>query len=82
MKSTGIVRKLDDLGRVVLPVELRRTMNINVKDAIEIFTEGDMVILKKYNPCCFLCGEGRDLNWFKGKMICNGCVDRLKKDEK
>lgn len=78
MKSTGIVRKIDDLGRVVLPKELRTTMHLNVKDAVEFFTEGDSIILKKYEPCCYFCGEGRDLIHFKGKLICHNCQVTIK----
>lgn len=78
MKSTGIVRKVDNLGRIVLPIELRRTLNIDLKDSIEIFTEGEYILLKKYEPVCVLCGEGRDTIKFMGKRIC----DRCKKDIK
>ena len=56
MKSTGIVRRIDDLGRIVLPMELRRTMDMAEKDAVEIYTEDDKIILKKYNNTCMLCG--------------------------
>lgn len=74
MKATGIVRKVDELGRVVIPVELRRTLDIEIKDPLEIFVDKDQIILKKYEPCCFLCGEGRDLTEFKGKKICSDCI--------
>ena len=60
MKSTGVVRKVDELGRIVLPIELRRTLNIEVKDSLEIFVDGDKIILKPYRPCCVFCGEGED----------------------
>ena len=76
MKSTGIVRKVDDLGRIVIPIELRRTLDIDIKDAVEIFTEGDTIILKKYNPACIFCGESRDVSDYKGKKICPGCMGR------
>lgn len=79
MKSTGIVRKVDELGRVVIPIELRRTMNIDVKDALEIFTEGDTIILKKYEPCCVLCGEGKNTVNYKGKLICRNCIEMCSK---
>ena len=55
MKSTGIVRKVDELGRIVLPIELRRTLDIAEKDALEIFVEGDNIILHKYHPSCVFC---------------------------
>ena len=61
MKSTGVVRKVDELGRIVIPVELRRTLNIDVKDALEIYVDGDQVILKKYEPACIFCGDARDV---------------------
>ena len=57
MKSTGIVRKVDDLGRIVLPIELRRTLDINERDSIEIFVDGNQIVLKKYSPSCIFCGE-------------------------
>ena len=78
MKSTGIVRKVDELGRVVLPIELRRTLEIGEKDALEIYVEGNSVILKKYEPDCIFCGECRDLTDFKGRHICSSCRAELK----
>ncbi len=79
MKSTGIVRKLDDLGRIVLPVELRRTLQIGEKDPVEIFVESDMVILKKYQPSCVFCGDAKDVISFKGRNICPNCLHELTK---
>ncbi len=79
MKSTGIVRKVDELGRVVLPIELRRTLDINVKDALEIYVDGNSVILKKYEPACIFCGNAKDVNSYKGKNICNDCLNDLRK---
>ena len=76
MKSTGIVRKVDELGRVVIPIELRRTLNIGEKDALEIFTEGETIILKKYEPACVFCGQAKGVKNVKGKNICPACVDR------
>ena len=67
MKSTGIVRKVDELGRIVLPIELRRTMGIEVKDALEIYVDGDHIVLKKYEPSCVFCGNAKDIIHFKGK---------------
>ena len=66
MKSTGVVRQLDTLGRVVLPIELRRTMDIGVKDMLEIFVDGDEIILKKYHPSCVFCNDARDVVPYKG----------------
>ncbi|MDD3364485.1 MAG: AbrB/MazE/SpoVT family DNA-binding domain-containing protein [Syntrophomonas sp.] len=61
MKSTGVVRKIDDLGRIVLPIELRRTMGINEKDALGIYVDGDKIILKKYEPACIFCDNVEDV---------------------
>lgn len=69
MKSTGIVRKVDELGRIVLPIELRRTMNIEVKDALEIYVDGDQIVLKKYEPSCIFCGNAKDIIHYKGKNV-------------
>ena len=81
MKSTGVVRKVDELGRIVVPIELRRTMDISVKDTLEIFVEGDKIILKKYHPACIFCENAKDVISYKGKMICKDCLNDLKKDE-
>jgi len=78
MKSTGIVRKVDELGRVVIPIELRRTLNIDIKDALEIFVEGESIILKKYEPSCIFCGQARNTISFKNKLICNDCLKEFK----
>lgn len=74
MKSTGIVRKVDELGRVVLPIELRRTMGIAEKDPLEIFVDGNEIILKKYEPACIFCGSAKDVISYKGKNICPVCI--------
>lgn len=78
MKSTGIVRKVDELGRVVIPIELRRVLNIGIKDALEIFTEGDTIILKKYEPACIFCGQAKNVSNLKGKNVCPACIDEIK----
>lgn len=75
MKSTGIVRKVDELGRVVLPIELRRTLDINEKDALEIYVDGATIILKKYQPGCVFCNNVDNLKSYKGKFICKDCAD-------
>ncbi|MFW6311079.1 MAG: AbrB/MazE/SpoVT family DNA-binding domain-containing protein [Nanoarchaeota archaeon] len=78
MKATGIVRKIDDLGRIVIPKELRETMNINVKDPIEIYvTNNGEIVLKKYQPACVFCGETSDVIEYKGKVICRDCLDSM-----
>jgi transcriptional pleiotropic regulator of transition state genes len=76
MKSTGIVRKVDELGRIVIPKELRDTLGIEIKDPIEIFTDGDKIILSKYqaNLSCIFCGNGEQVIYFKQKAICHDCV--------
>lgn len=79
MRSTGIVRKVDELGRVVLPIELRRSFNIDIKDSLEIYVEGDQIILKKYAPSCIFCGNASDVEIYKGKRICKNCLEELKK---
>lgn len=78
MKSIGIVRKMDNLGRIVIPMELRKTMNIVEGDGLEIFIEGETIILKKYEPACIFCGEANEVIRFKGKNICKHCLEELK----
>ena len=78
MKSTGIVRKVDELGRIVLPIEMRRTLDIGEKDALEISVEGSSVILKKSKPSCVFCDATKDITVFKGKNICPKCLKELK----
>lgn len=74
MKSTGIVRKVDELGRIVLPIELRRTLGIEEKDSIEIFVDGESIILRKYQPACIFCDNAKDIINYKGKNICPDCI--------
>ncbi len=78
MKTTGVIRQLDSLGRIVLPIELRRTLDIGPKDMLEIFVEENTVILRKYEPDCFFCGSSRSLVQYKDKMICSNCLKELK----
>ncbi len=80
MRSIGVVRKVDELGRIVLPIELRRTLDIKEKDSLEIFTEGETVILKKYEPACVFCSNSKDVINFKGKNICKECLKDIKND--
>ncbi|HJH61884.1 MAG TPA: AbrB/MazE/SpoVT family DNA-binding domain-containing protein [Firmicutes bacterium] len=77
MKSTGIVRKVDELGRIVLPIELRRTLDIAERDPLEIYVEGTSVVLRKYLPACVFCGESRDVINFKDKNVCANCLKEL-----
>ncbi len=81
MKATGITRKVDELGRIVLPVELRRTMDIPVRTPLEIYVDGDKVILKKYNPACTFCGNVDNTVFFKNKLICKTCINKLVNNE-
>ena len=74
MKSTGVVRRVDELGRIVIPIELRRTLDIAEKDALEIYVDGEHVILKKYQPACIFCGNARDVINYKGKNIWGTCL--------
>ena len=78
MKSIGIVRRVDELGRVVLPIELRRTLDIGEKDALEIFVEGSAIVLKKYRPTCIFCDSARDVCVFRGKNVCPKCLRELR----
>ena len=79
MKSIGIVRKIDELGRIVLPIELRNKMDINTKDSVEIFVDNDKIILKKYQPCCVFCGNA-DNTMFKGKLVCRDCIEEMTRE--
>jgi len=78
MKATGITRKIDELGRIVLPKELRKTLGIEPGTPIEIYTEEDMIILKKFENRCVLCGSTADVEDVKGKKVCKKCISELK----
>ena len=77
MKSTGIVRRVDELGRVVIPIELRNKFNISEKDPIEIYVDGSSIILKKYEQNCIFCGNTKKLIDYKGKLLCSKCAKQL-----
>ena len=77
MKSTGIVRKVDELGRVVKPIEIRNKFDIAEKDPIEIYVDGSSIILKKYEPNCIFCGNSKNLISYKDKLICSKCAQKL-----
>lgn len=79
MKSTGIVRKVDVLGRIVLPIELRRTLEIAEKDSLEIYVDGSSIVLKKYEPSCVFCNDAKNVLNYKGKNICPNCLAELKR---
>lgn len=78
LKSTGIVRKVDELGRIVLPIELRRTLDIAEKDSLEIYMDGSSIVLKKYQPSCVFCDDAKDVIVFRGKNICSKCIKALR----
>ena len=79
MKATGIVRRLDQLGRIVIPKELRMTFDLKEADSIEIFVEGEDIILRKYQPACIFCNEATDIVQFEGKNVCKKCLARIQK---
>lgn len=79
MKSTGIIRKVDEVGRLVLPIETRRVLGLDEGSGIEIFVDNDSIILKKYENCCAFCQSTKNLTSHKGKYICQDCLDELKK---
>ena len=78
MKSTGIVRNVDELGRIVIPKEMRKKMDISSNDPVEIFVEGDRIILTKYYPACTFCGSNLGISEFKDKRICVNCLRQIK----
>ena len=77
MKSTGIVRRVDELGRVVIPIELRNKFGITEKDPMEIYVDGSSIILKKYEPNCIFCGNTKNLMTYKDKLVCSKCAQKL-----
>lgn len=79
MKSTGIVRNIDELGRIVVPKEMRKKMNISSSDPVEIYVEGDKIILTKYREVCVFCASSDNISDFKGKKVCASCLEELKK---
>ncbi len=79
MRTPGLVRKIDDLGRIVIPSELRRTLEINSGDELELFCEGDTLLLRKFSPACVFCGSIEDMVCYRGKNICMKCIREIKK---
>ena len=79
MKSTGIIRRVDELGRVVIPIEIRNQFNIAEKDPIEIYVDGSSIILKKFEPNCIFCGNTKDLYEYERKIICKKCSNKISK---
>ena len=78
MKSTGMLRKVDELGRIVLPAEIRQSLDIQTRDALEIFTDEDKIILKKYTPGCTFCNGMDNVVYFADKRICADCLEKIK----
>ena len=78
MKSTGVVRKVDELVRIVLPIEIRKVLDIKTKDSLEIFTDNDRIVLQKYVPACIFCNDTEDVIYFNGKRVCRQCIKQLK----
>ena len=79
MKSLGMVRTIDGLGRITLPIEIRRMLDINTGDGVEMFSDKDRIILQKYAPSCLFCGEADDIVTYKEKKICKACLEEMKK---
>ena len=77
MKATGIIRRVDELGRVVIPIELRNKFDIKVKDPIEIFVDSNTIVLKKYEPNCVFCGNTKELVSYNDKLVCEKCIEKL-----
>lgn len=77
MKSTGVVRRVDELGRIVIPIELRRALDIAERDGLEIYVDGDKIILRKYEPACVFCGNAQGVEHFKGKKVCRKCMETI-----
>ena len=80
LKSTGIVRKVDELGRIVLPIELRHTLDIEPRDSLEIYVDGNTILLRKYHPTCIFCEDSNDVVSFRGKNVCRKCIQAMNKD--
>ena len=79
MKATGIIRRVDELGRVVIPIEIRNQFNIVEKDPIEIYVDDSSIILKKYEPNCIFCGNTKELKLYMDKLVCPSCAKQIKK---
>ncbi len=79
MKSTGIIRKVDELGRIVLPIEIRRTLDIAERDELEIFMDNDQIVLQKFEPSCIFCSSSQGLVAYRGKNVCQQCVRNIGK---
>lgn len=79
MRFTGIIRRVDELGRLVIPIELRKTLGIDEKDCLEIYVDEEKIMLKKYQPACIFCRNVDDVIHYKEKIICKSCADLITK---
>ena len=79
MKSLGMVRNIDELGRITLPIEIRRMLDLNKGDGVEMFSDKVRIILQKYAPSCIFCGEADDIVTYKDKKICKACLEEMRK---
>jgi len=77
VKSTGIIRKVDELGRIVIPIEVRQIFGINTKEPLEIYTDGDKIVLSKYERACTFCDSAKKIRMFKGRKVCEKCIKTL-----
>ncbi|NLD45928.1 MAG: AbrB/MazE/SpoVT family DNA-binding domain-containing protein [Clostridiaceae bacterium] len=77
LKATGIVRRVDELGRIVIPMEIRQIYDIKTKDSIEIFVNDDKIVLRKYQPACIFCGNAQDVIKYQERMICKDCLSEI-----
>ena len=78
MKSTGIVRKIDELGRIVLPMEIRKVLDIQQRDSLEMFIDEEKIVLQKYQPSCIFCTQTENIVYFNGKRVCSACIEKMK----
>ena len=79
MKSTGMIRRVDELGRIVLPIEIRRIMGISERDALVISMNENEIVMRKHEPICLFCGNNRNLKEFRGKIVCSECIREMNK---
>ncbi len=77
MKKTGMTRAVDEVGRIVLPKEIRESMDLKTKDELEISVEGDKIILRKFQPSCVLCGGNNGLILFNSNKLCASCIAKI-----
>jgi transcriptional pleiotropic regulator of transition state genes len=79
MKSTGVIRRVDELGRIVVPKEIRKKLGIGTDDPVEIYVDGEQIILKRYNECCIFCGNAQEIDSFMERPVCKTCIETLKR---